>query len=136
MLFDGPLLRQKDLPRPLPPEEDHYLQIGLDEYLGPSGRLDDLINHSCNPNASVSISEAGASLVAIRYIHPGEELSFDYSLTSTDDESSWNLSCSCGSPMCRKLISGFHTISPVQRKRYFQLGIVPDYILEYYLKRH
>lgn len=88
-------------------------QIERDVYLCPfeiEGRLNldgiFVVNHSCNPNAGFS---GQVSLVAMREIHVGEEVTFDYAMTDleTDDEDAWNPEqCRCGQQQCRKLITG------------------------------
>ena len=70
---------------------DRFVQIGADHYLGPSGRIDDLINHSCSPNAGLRFGDDGVFLVAIRPIAPGEEISWDYATTLGDPD--WRLPC-------------------------------------------
>ena len=89
-------------------------------------------NHSCNPNAGF---RGKTELVAIRNIMPGEEIYYDYSTVSWDDRWSgvygaWTMKCDCGEENCRKLIGDFPTITPVQMKRYMELGLIPDFILE------
>jgi hypothetical protein len=66
---------------------------------------------------------------------PGEEIYYDYSTVSWDDRWSgvygaWTMKCDCGEENCRKLIGDFPTITPVQMKRYMELGLIPDFILE------
>ena len=82
-----------------------------------------LANHSCDPNAGI---RGNRSMVAIRPIHPGDEIRFDYSTTM--DEGLWTMPCRCGSPRCRGLVTDFHTLpAPVQR-RYLDLDIVQAFI--------
>ena len=66
-------------------------------------------------------------LIAIRDIEVGEEISYDYSLTSVDDD--WELICQCASANCRKIIGEFRFLPAQVRQRYINLGIVPDYVL-------
>jgi len=72
-----------------PGDEEHFLQIGADEYLGPSGEIDDLVNHSCLPNSAVSIGNQAIMLVTTQSIAIGEEITFDYSMTSTESPDTW-----------------------------------------------
>lgn len=57
-------------------------------------------NHSCNPNTTYD----GLNLVATRAIQPEEELTLDYA--DLLDENLLPFQCSCGSPNCRKTVSG------------------------------
>ena len=89
-------------------------------------------NHSCNPNSGF---RGKNELVAIRNINPGEEISYDYSSVSWDDDwtriyGRWTMKCNCGEKNCRKLIGDFPTISESQMRRYILLGIIPEFILE------
>jgi hypothetical protein len=67
-------------------------------------------------------------LVALRNIEAGEELSYDYSLTSTDTPDSWQMSCGCGHRECRGVISGFGTVPPAVQDAYVKMGAVPSYV--------
>lgn len=128
--FHGEILTKDKIPNPLKPEDDHYLQIGLDTFIGPSGDLDDYINHSCAPNSGVYIVGHRALLKAIMLIKAGAEITFDYSTTSTDTPDIWNMVCKCGHASCRKNVSGFKTLDKKQQESYQALGIVPSYLTE------
>lgn len=128
--FSGPVLSTADVPFPIQPEDDHYLQIGPETYLGPSGAEDDLVNHSCDPNCLVRIDDWGAVLIALKDIPVDTEITFDYSTTSTDNPKSWVLWCLCGSPQCREMISGFHLLPEPTRLKYIENGMVPLYVVK------
>lgn len=51
--LEGQLMKRGELPELIKPEDDRYVQIGKDKYLGPSGGLDDFFNHSCNHNSGL-----------------------------------------------------------------------------------
>ena len=55
--FTGPFLRYEQTS-----VSTYALQIGPDLYIGESGGVDDLFNHSCDPNAGVMISGTSAEL--------------------------------------------------------------------------
>ncbi len=64
------------------------------------------INHSCEPNCEAQENEAGTRVyvVALRDIHPGEELLFDYGLVIDEpmsDTLKQQYRCLCGTPSCR-----------------------------------
>lgn len=133
LAFSGPVIHRSQLPMPIFPENDYYLQIGEDFFLGPSGQPDDFVNHSCDPNAGVVVQINSAILLALRPIKCREEIFFDYSTTM--DNALCEMDCHCKSPACRGRIKNFLLLpAPVQQK-YVQLGIVPDYILKKYLKK-
>jgi hypothetical protein len=101
---------------------DYALQIGKDLYIGRSGWIDDLVNHSCEANCYID----GIYLVAMRDIVAGEELTFDYSVGNTDG---WEMECGCGSDRCRGVVGAFKGIPESKREEYIRLGIVPGYVL-------
>jgi hypothetical protein len=118
--------------RGTPPEatgrQDRYVQIGPDEYLGPSGRVDDLINHSCDPNTGLRFDAVGIHLVALRPIEPGEEVTWDYSTTLSG--SHWRMPCDCRAPSCRGLIGNFDSL-PAERQAWFRdRDLVAPYLRE------
>ena len=96
--------------------DDRFVQVGADEWLGPSGRVDDLINHSCAPNAGLRFEGGGVFLVALAGIAPGEEISWDYSTTLSNSD--WRMACDCRAPECRGVIGDFDTL-PAARQRWF-----------------
>lgn len=79
------------------------------------------VNHSCDPNAGIKNS---CDLVAIKSIPKSTEITFDYSSTWFD-----GFKCNCGSKLCRGHIGDFSGIPKAIRKKYMQLGIIPDFII-------
>ena len=91
------------------------IQISDDLYLvsGANPEPGDQINHSCDPNCGL----LGATIVvAIRDISIGEELTYDYAMSDSDDYDQF--SCECQSPNCRKLITGSDWKNPTLQRRY------------------
>ena len=123
--FYGSRFKLSEIPKS---SYDYYLQVDRNEYIGPSNKIDDFINHSCEPNAYVVIDNT-AWLKALRDIMPNEEITFDYSVTSTESFDTFKLDCYCGSPICRKIISGYNTLPTSKKSEYEKLGIVPKYQL-------
>jgi hypothetical protein len=124
MHYQGPLLRyEQTTPQTL------ALQIGPDLYIGESGHADDFVNHSCDPNAGMLIDGTDVRLIAIREIPSGEQITFDYSTTMDEDD--FEFDCLCGSQECRRRIRDFKHLSEGTKKRYGQLGVVPDYNRRY-----
>jgi hypothetical protein len=105
------------------------LQIGPELYLDLKGDFSFFANHSCNPNTGIKVVANNAFLISIQDIKSGDELSYDYSTTSTEDNSTFILNCNCSKFKCRKLISGFDTLTQEQKQKYIDLGVVPKYLL-------
>ena len=108
--------------------DTYALQIGPDLYIGESGGVDDLFNHSCDPNAWVRIQGRSAELVALRDILPGEQVCFDYSTIMDEDD--FTMRCLCGSSLCRGLITDGRNLPADVWDRYVDLGILPGYVKE------
>ncbi len=128
LVFKGKYFKKEQLPKPYETVADHYVQIGKNRYMGPSGGFDDFVNHSCNPNAGLRFQGKNIFLVAIKKIHREEEITWDY--TTTIDEDEWEMECSCGRKNCRKRIHDFKYLPKKIQERYVRLNIVPQYILE------
>lgn len=71
------------------------------------------LNHSCEPNLGWA---AGDTLIAIRDIAAGEELTVDYATAITDPE--FVLMCHCQTYRCRQVIEGRDWRIPQLQKRY------------------
>ncbi len=99
----------------------HCFQVDHDRFLLPSGSVDDLINHSCEPNAGIRLTELGYDLIALRDIDIGEELTYDYSTYIASPE---RLICSCGAAGCRGEVGRFSELAPSLRARYIARGVV------------
>jgi uncharacterized protein len=59
------------------------------------------INHSCEPNCYMRITRGHILFMALRDIHPGEEITLDYESTLHSDEKK----CRCNAPTCRGTIN-------------------------------
>jgi SET domain-containing protein len=116
-------------------ENDHFLQVDISLYMGPSGDIDDYVNHSCDPNTGLYYKGQRIFLIAIRKIYKHEEITWDYS-TNMDEESStgedepiWTMKCNCGVRTCRKIIQDFKRLPSKVQKRYLYFGIVSPFIV-------
>ena len=80
-------------------DENLYLVENLER----TGSVYASMNHSCD-SSTWMVDEA--TLVARRDIEAGEEVTVDYALFTT--QSNWMLDrrCRCGSPYCRRIITG------------------------------
>lgn len=95
----------------------YHLQIGEELYIGPSGDLDDLVNHSCEPNAGYIPESAPEHplLIAKREIAPGEEITMDYGAV-IDEPDFAGFPCSCGVSNCRGMVLSFRELSDVKKQ--------------------
>jgi hypothetical protein len=88
-------------------------------YLGsPAGaprNPDDFMNHSCEPNVWMHDE---VMLAARRDIAAGEELTADYAMFEASEEHVMPFECRCGSPLCRKSITGRDWRLPELQERY------------------
>ncbi|HYD93540.1 MAG TPA: SET domain-containing protein-lysine N-methyltransferase [Candidatus Paceibacterota bacterium] len=85
------------------------------------------LNHSCNPSAGI---KGKVTLVALRNMKEGEEITIDYSTIEGDPL--WRMKCACGEPNCRKIIRSVHSLPEKQFKKY--LPFVPTYFKKVYEK--
>lgn len=105
LIWQGWVMSKSDLLK----EKKRYLrdaiQIGEDFFVGCKSDKDleksDYINHSCDPNAGFC---GDLTIVAMRDIDKGEEITFDYAMCDNLNELKMN--CKCGSNVCRGIISG------------------------------
>jgi len=77
----------------------------------------------------VHIAGNRAFLYSLYIIKPDMELTFDYSTTSTDSLTDWQMNCNC-SFKCRKIISGFSYLPEDVKEFYRSKNILPKYILK------
>jgi hypothetical protein len=115
--FTGRRLHADKVPSRMQGATDRFVQVNADHYMGPSGRLDDLVNHSCAPNAGLRFTDDGVYLIAVREIAPGEEICWDYSTTLR--ASNWHMLCQCKAPECRRVIGNFETLD-AERQAWFR----------------
>jgi uncharacterized protein len=69
-------------------------------------------NHSCDANLGL---RGEITFVAMRDIRAGEELTHDWATTDDDD---YSVKCNCGSPNCRKILTGKDWQRTDVQKRY------------------
>lgn len=129
--FDGTQIQRNDIPDFSGKDAANLLQIGATLYLDLKRLPAYFGNHSCKPNCCVIISVNKAFLSALMPIAPGDELTYDYSTTSTEATDTWLMNCNCSLFGCRKIITGAKSIPEEQRKRYLDAKMFPDYVLDY-----
>jgi hypothetical protein len=69
-------------------------------------------NHSCDANLGM---RGEITFVAMRDIRAGEELTHDWATTDDDD---YSIECKCGTPNCRKILTGKDWQLAQLQKRY------------------
>jgi SET domain-containing protein len=102
---------------PKDPNHTFYFHVDdqhvIDAKVG--GNASRWINHACEPNCEAEESGARVFIKALRDLHPGEELFFDYGLV-LDGRHTPKLKkeyeCRCGSPACRRTM-----LAPKRRGR-------------------
>jgi len=91
-----------------------------------SGGLDDLVNHSCDPNCGLWQSGGDTFLLSLREIAAGAELSFDYSTSMVDEP--WSMECACGERACRGVVGNFLDTPPATQAYYAGMGTLPAHV--------
>ena len=104
----------------------NWVGIAKNRWIDPE-KPQKFINHSCNPNASI---KRRVSIVALRDIKEGEEITFDYSIIEGDPR--WEMKCLCGEKNCRGVIRSIQFLPPDQFSKY--LPLIPLYFKNLYLK--
>jgi SET domain-containing protein len=87
--------------------EEGLFLVALNE--GPA----DYVNHSCDPNAGLF---GQITLVAMRDIPAGDEITFDYAMSDVTDYDEFQ--CDCGTPNCRGMFRGSDWRRPELWERY------------------
>ncbi len=102
-LWGGHIIHRSKLDHTMPRFTQRVLQIDEDLYILTQEKPEpnDCFNHSCDPNLGFS---GQIGLVALRDIEDGEELCFDYAMSDGGPYDEFD--CYCGSPVCRKKVTG------------------------------
>ncbi|HMP85611.1 MAG TPA: SET domain-containing protein [Candidatus Paceibacterota bacterium] len=85
------------------------------------------LNHSCNPNSSI---RGKVSVVALKDIKEGDEITIDYSVTECDEF--WEMDCACEAKNCRKVIKSIQYLPKKTFDKY--MPYIPTYFRNFYLK--
>jgi hypothetical protein len=96
--FGGTAMSRVDFSQYEADRRSRSLQVDTNViFLGPPSREPgDSINHSCEPNCGM---RNATTIVAMRDIAIGEELTFDYAMSDASDYNEFN--CNCGTSLCR-----------------------------------
>jgi len=96
-------------------------RCGENAYLGPSSKDSPsqeatyYQNHSCDPS---TWWEDETTLVARRDLYPGDEITYDYGTSESNEEELGLVGCLCDSPICRGEIRGDDHLRPELILRY------------------
>jgi hypothetical protein len=117
-VFGGTVADRATLDTMLAAQRSLSLQIDDDLFLvdpasANSDALGFRVNHSCDPNCGIVGS---VMLVAMRDIAEGEEITFDYAMTDSQDYDEFD--CQCGTELCRHHVSGSDWLLPGLQQRY------------------
>lgn len=124
--FTGRRIRADRVPSLMRGGSDRFVQVTPEHYMGPSGRMDDLVNHSCAPNTGLRFTDNGVFLVALRPIGHGEEITWDYSTTLA--QSNWHMICQCRAAECRRVIGNFASLSEERQEFFRARNLVAPYL--------
>jgi hypothetical protein len=101
---------------------DHVIQFGPGISRDSAKGMGRAANHSCSPNCGI---KALFNIVAMVDIPPNTEITWDYAMTEDND---WFMTCSCGSPRCRKVITGYRNLPPEIRAEY--TGYISQWLVD------
>jgi SET domain-containing protein len=112
-IVDRKILRERITPRLGPVE----IQIDDDLFIAPvtdEERESSMLysNHSCDANLGM---RGEITLVAMRDIRAGEELTHDWATTDDDD---YSIACKCDAANCRRILTGKDWQRPELQKKY------------------
>ena len=102
-LWGGRIVHKDELDPSMPRFTQRVLQVDEDLYLltAEEKEPNDCFNHSCEPNLGFC---GQIGLIALRDVKSGDELMFDYAMSDGGPYDEFE--CFCGSPNCRKKITG------------------------------
>ena len=101
-LWGGRILAASEIDPGMPNFTQQVLQVEDEFYLmAPEMEPSDCFNHSCDPNVGMT---GQIGLIAMCDIAIGEEVCFDYAMC--DGSKYDEFDCNCGTPNCRRHISG------------------------------
>jgi uncharacterized protein len=99
--------------------ENHVVPVGVDKYVD-IDEPESFVNHSCDPSTGFSDN---TTLMALRDLKKGDEVTFDYSLVTADG---WTMECHCGSKNCRHKIGDYKDLPEEVKERY--KDVTPEWI--------
>jgi hypothetical protein len=126
----GRTITRDDLPTITPWEREHLSETGIGEWeVLPAPRC--YLNHSCEPNAA----QLPGTVIALRPIVAGDEVTVDYRLNAYDDGDVGTMDCACEAIAAPHRVRGDFFSMPEDRQRRY-LEWAPEFIRAMYRKRH
>lgn len=108
----------------------NWIGVSRKFYINTEGTPFRYINHSCDANAAIMGTK---TVVALRNIPNGEEITIDYSMSDADPF--WRgIRCHCGAKNCRKIIRAIYNVPPEVFKRH--MPYVSRYFQRVYLRNY
>ncbi|MEK7586202.1 MAG: SET domain-containing protein [Patescibacteria group bacterium] len=104
----------------------NWVGIGKNEWRDPNKHCV-YFNHSCDANTAIL---GHVTVIALRNIKKGEEVTFDYSTTEADIF--WQIRCHCKEKNCRKTIKSIQFLPEKDYKHY--MPYIPIYFQKVYNK--
>lgn len=102
----------------------NWVGISKNEWRDPSKHCV-YFNHSCDANTAI---RGHVTVVALKNIKKGEEVTFDYSTTESDIF--WRFKCNCGVKDCRGIVESIQFLSPKTFNKY--MPYIPNYFRKVY----
>lgn len=102
----------------------NWVGISKNEWRNPSKHCV-YFNHSCDANTAI---KGHVTVVALKNIKKGEEVTFDYSTTEADIF--WRFKCNCGAKNCRKVVESIQFLSKNTYRHY--MPYIPKYFRKVY----
>lgn len=104
----------------------NWIGIGKNKWIDPN-YPNQYLNHSCEPNSGI---KGKVTMVALKDIKEGEEITIDYSIIEGDDL--WEMKCNCGNKNCRQIIRSVQFLPEKVFKKY--LPYIPKYFKDIHTK--
>lgn len=119
LTFDGPIIPWTEAEAK--GRQDHVVPVGVDKYVD-IYEPESLVNHSCDPSAGYGDD---TTLIALRDLQKGDEVTFDYSLVTADG---WTMMCHCGAKNCRRKVGDYKDLPEEVKEKY--RDVTPKWIIE------
>ncbi len=129
-VMQGPIINYHPINKEEACQLPNIVGIEKDKYIDPIEPYV-YINHSCEPNLAYIVVDKKPHFYALRDIDLGEELTFDYSISEYSD---WEMTCSCGSKKCRKVIKSVEKLPVDFFEQYFPF--IPEFFQKVFFNNY
>ena len=107
----------------------NWIGMGENLWLNPNKTKFRFLNHSCDPSVAIVDMK---TLLALKDLKKGDEITFDYSLTDMDQY--WEMECHCGSEKCRGIIRPIYSVPTEVFKNHYPN--IPEYFQREFMKHY